>query len=349
MNKQLIVFITILLNTTLALGSLLPVEQDNISVFENVSPLVVNVHRIENISKHAYQGVEIEAGTGSGILWDHQGHIVTNYHVVHGAKKLLVSLHDGQSVPAKVVGIEPRKDIAVLRLLPKDKKLNLAQYKLLGIAKSNELHVGQNAIAIGNPFGLDRTMTKGIISALNRRIPGVGGVTIRDMIQTDASVNPGNSGGPLLNSQGELIGMNTVIYSNSGNSAGIGFAVPGDDIKRIADQIIQNGHVLQPGIGIQVFHNQISRQWGIKGVIVGEVMPKGPAAKVGLRPTYRNGYGHINMGDVIIAIDKQAVKNYDDLYNIMAEKKIGQMIALTIVRDNKKQVVKLKTADLSKI
>lgn len=347
-------FIAILLsvvsmNIALAQPALLPAEKDNIAVFEHVSPLVVNVHRIENRGGYYSQSLDVEAGTGSGIIWDHAGHVVTNFHVIKGANKIVVSLHDGKTVPAKVVGVEPRKDIAVLKLILKDSQVDLTQYNLLKIMNSNQLQVGQNAIAIGNPFGLDRTMTTGIISALNRRIPGVGGVTIRDMIQTDASINPGNSGGPLLSSQGELMGMNTVIFSNSGNSAGIGFAVPATDIRRIAGQIIKNGHVIQAGLGIHVFDNQISRQWAIKGVIVGEVMPKGPGAKAGLKPTYRNGYGHINMGDVIIAIDDQPVKNYDDLYNIMAEKKVGETIHLTLIRDNKKHVVELTTADLSKI
>ncbi len=323
-----------------------PHEQDNITVFKEVSPLVVNVHTIQKEMGRFADPYE-QGGSGSGFIWDAQGHIVTNFHVIQNAKDLVVSLQNGQTTPVTVVGVEPRKDIAVLKM-SSQKEINALQtLKLLEIGNSSRLEVGQQTIAIGNPFGLDRTMTTGIISALNRRIPGVAGVSIRDMIQTDASINPGNSGGPLLNSKGQLIGMNTVIFSNSGTSAGIGFAVPSNEIKRTVDQIILHGRTQQAGIGVQILGDSISAQLGIQGIIVAEVKPTSPAGKAGMRGTYRDQFGQWHWGDIITAIDQQPVRNYDDLYNLLETKSIGQTIQVTIERNGKPQTLALQTVDIS--
>ena len=227
---------------------------------------------------HSYERMQIPAGAGSGIIWDAEGHIVTNYHVINGADNLAISIGK-LTVPAKVIGAEPRKDIAVLAIKsPKALEL-LKSYVSFELAHTNELMVGQKTIAIGNPFGLDHSLSVGVISALGRQVPGAGGVTIREMIQTDTSINPGNSGGPLLDSKGRLIGLNTAIYSNSGSSAGVGFAVPADDIARIVPQIIKNGRVVLSGIGIHWVGPNISKRLGIKkGILVGDVLPHTPAA-----------------------------------------------------------------------
>ncbi len=191
--------------------------------------------------------------------------------------------------------------------------------------------VGQKALAIGNPFGFDHSLTVGVISALGRQVPGVGGVTIHDMIQTDASINPGNSGGPLLDSMGRLIGMNTAIFSESGSSAGVGFAVPGNEIEHIVNQIIKNGRVKLAGIGFQPVRPSIAQHFGVtRGILVAEVMPNTPAAKAGLRGTYRDGLRRIVLGDIVIGINGHPVKNYDELYHLLSSIEIGKKVKMTI-------------------
>lgn len=327
-------------------STLYPSEKENIQVFQQVAPLVVNVHNMRQVRRHA-ENVAVEAGLGSGFVWDDKGHIITNFHVIHNAKGVVVSLQDGQSFPAEIIGAEPRKDIAVLVLKDPKALKALKSLKPLRLADSTKLQVGQRAIAIGNPFGLDQSMTIGIVSARNRRIMGITGISIADMIQTDAAVNPGNSGGPLLDSRGQLIGMNTLIYSSSGASNGVGFAVPVNDIKRIANQIINQGRVVQPGLGIQLLDSGISQRNSLHGVVIGKVVPGSPAAKAGLRGTRRNVRGMMHLGDIIIALNGKPVKDYDDLYNLMDDMKVGQTVTVTILRDKKKQTVKIKTIDLS--
>lgn len=322
-------------------------EQENIDVFKTVSPLVVNVHNIQKRMGNFFDIYDMQAGSGSGFIWDKEGHIVTNFHVIQQAKQSVISLQNGRTAPVRIIGYEPRKDIAVLKLVNDADIRELQSLSLLTIADSAALQVGQKTIAIGNPFGLERTMTTGIISALNRRIPGVGGVSIGDMIQTDASINPGNSGGPLLNSRGQLIGMNTVIFSNSGTSTGVGFALPSNEIKRTVEQIIRHGRASQVGIGVQVLGNAITKQLGIQGIVIGEVIPNSPAAKAGLQGTYRDAWGQLHWGDVIIAVDQQPVKNYDELYTLMATKTVGQTVQLTIERAGKTQSISLPTMDIS--
>jgi S1-C subfamily serine protease len=318
-------------------------EVNTIEVFQRVSPDVVNISNVQlERQMFSYNVMEVPAGTGTGFVWDLQGHVVTNFHVVKGANKLTVSFKDGKTLPAKLIGTEQRKDIAVLKVqLPND-----LTFSSIPIANSSELLVGQKTIAIGSPYGLDQTLTKGVVSALGRAIPGIGGVTIRDMIQTDASINPGNSGGPLLDSRGALIGMNTMIFSQSGSSAGIGFAVPSNTINRIVSQLIAHGRVKQPGLGIVSFDDSVTARLGLSGVILMDVTPGGPAAKAGMKGTFRGRSGEIIVGDRIIKIGKETIKNYDDLYNALDQFKVGDSVDVLFVRDRKERVVSVLLMDL---
>ena len=329
------------------LDTLLPNERNTIDIFQKSAPKVVYVQRIKSMLNHSYQRSQVPAGAGSGIIWDAQGHVVTNFHVIHGADKLAVNI--GQmSFPAKVIGTEPRKDIAVLALTSPQAIELLKSYTPFEMAHTSELLVGQKAIAIGNPFGLDHSLTVGVISALGRQVPGVGGVKIRDMIQTDASINPGNSGGPLLDSAGRLLGLNTVIYSQSGSSAGIGFAVPADDIERIVQQIIKKGRVVLAGIGIQRVEPNIAERLGVKkGVLIASVLPHTPAAFARLRGTQRDGWGHIILGDIIVALNGHPVENYGEMYNFLTDINIGEKINLTLVRNGKSIHSTMKTIDIA--
>lgn len=313
------------------LAQLTEFGKNNHTVFKAASPKVVFVHNLKHYTDFMNLNVnEIQQGTGSGFIWDNKGHIVTNYHVIRGADNLSVSLQDGIKLKAKIVGVEPRKDIAVLKVLLK-KQYENTFHEL--VADSSSILVGQKALAIGNPFGLDHTLTVGSISAIGRAMKSIGGVTIKDMIQTDAAINPGNSGGPLLDNRGFLLGMNTAIYSNSGSSSGIGFAVPSNTVNRVVTQIINFGKVEQAGIGVALLDDSIARYLGVKGVIIGEVIKNTPAKKAGLRGTKQNRRGEIDIGDVIIAIDGIDVTNYDDLYNILETRKVGDKIKLKISRN----------------
>jgi S1-C subfamily serine protease len=327
---------------------LYPWEQHNIEVFHQAAPLVVNIQNIKRI-EHPFLSMDVNRGQGSGFLWDNEGHLITNVHVIYGAREVSVTFQNGHTYPAHVIGIEPRKDIAVLKIDDPKGLSAIKNLKRLPLGDSNTLQVGQHAIAIGNPFGLDQTMTTGVISALNRRIMGMAGVSIQNMIQTDASINPGNSGGPLLDSQGQIIGMNTLIYSSSGSSTGIGFAVPINDIKRIANQLIQHGRVVQPGIGVQLLGDRTRDYFGVEGLIIGSIVKGSPAEKAQLRGTQRSPNGRIRLGDIIIGINKKPVRNYDDLYNILDRIKIGETIELEIIRNHVKHTVKLKTVDLDEL
>lgn len=330
-----------------SLDELLPTERNNIEIFQKFSPKVVYVHRLTTVVKHSHEKRQVPAGAGSGIIWDAQGHIVTNFHVINGADNLAVSIGK-LTVPVKVIGTEPRKDIAVLAIKsPKALEL-LKSFTPFELARTNELMVGQKTIAIGNPFGFDHSLSVGVISALGRQVPGAGGVTIREMIQTDTSINPGNSGGPLLDSKGRLIGLNTVIFSNTGSSSGVGFAVPADDIARIVPQIIKNGRAVLAGIGIQWVGPTVSKRLGIdRGILIADVIPKTPAALAGLRGTHRDSFGRLHLGDLIVSINGQPVKNYDNLYNLLSAIRVGEMINLTVLRAGKEQNFKMKTIDIA--
>lgn len=332
---------------SLNLDTLLPDERNTIEVFQKTSSKVVYVHRLATVQNRSLQKAHVPDGAGSGIIWDDKGHVVTNFHVINGADDLAITLGN-MTVPAKVIGVEPRKDIAVLAIKSPQALQYLKSFKPFEIVHLPDLIVGQKAIAIGNPFGLDHSLSKGVISALGRQVPGIGGVTIHNMIQTDTPINPGNSGGPLLNSAGQLIGLNTMIFSRSGASSGIGFAVPADDIQRIASQIIDHGRVVLAGIGIQRVEPHIASQLGVnKGILIAEVMPNTPAKQAKLRGTYRNKWGHIIVGDVIVAINAHPTNNYDALYHVLSETKVGEQITVSIQRGNKQMDVKLKTIDIA--
>jgi S1-C subfamily serine protease len=324
-------------------SSLLEDERNTIDIFSRISARVVNVSnlRYARVGFFSFDVTEVPVGSGSGFIWDDNGYIVTNYHVIQEADRLTVSFKNGKSLPAKIVGAEPRKDIAVLRVKPE----GLKGFQPMPLADSSRLQVGQKAVAIGSPFGLDQTLTKGVISALGRSIPGVGGVQIRDMIQTDASINPGNSGGPLLDSRGYLLGMNTMIYSESGSSAGIGFAVPSSTINRIVTQIIRTGRVVQVGIGIEHFDSTINRQLDIEGVIIRSVAAGSAAARAGVRGTHRTATGEIILGDVIVGVEDKRIRNYDDLYNAFETFQVGDTVKLTFIRDGKKRMVPVQLMD----
>jgi S1-C subfamily serine protease len=310
-------------------------EQQTINLYKNARPSVVHVTRISVQRDFFSMNLEqIPEGTGSGFIWDEEGHIVTNYHVVRGADACQVTLPEDQSTyNAGVVGVYPDKDIAVLWIQAPKSKL-----QPIPIGRSSNLQVGQKAYAIGNPFGLDQTLTTGIVSALDREINAVTGRPIKGVIQTNAAINPGNSGGPLLDSGGLLIGMTTAIVSPSGASAGIGFAIPVDEINRYVPEIIKNGKVIRPGLGVQIASDQLARQSGIEsGVVIRSTVKDGPAAKAGIRSPWRDADGiHV---DVIVAVDKESVKTTTDLYSLLEKHNIGDTVKLTVERDGKRREV----------
>jgi len=326
---------------------LLSNEKNTIEIFKQAAPLVVNVHNLRRVMARSMDIYTVRAGYGSGFLWNKDGYVITNYHVIHKANRIAITFGQGRTEQAKVIGVDPLRDIAVLKLNSLEGFNGLENFKQIPLANFQQLQVGQKTIAIGNPFGLDRTLTTGIISALGRSIPGIGGIKLRNLIQTDASINPGNSGGPLLNSQGKLIGMNTLIYSSSGSSAGIGFAIPVNDIRRSVTQIIQHGKVKQPGIGVHVLPDQTAQSFGVKGVIIGAVMDNSPADRAGLQGTWRDTNGEVHMGDVIVGIDDMPVNNYDELLEILTTLNVGDKIRLRYVRDNKEHQVTITTEPLS--
>ncbi len=308
-------------------------ERNTIDVFRAVAPSTVFVTQTRLVRDwSSMRALEVPSGAGSGFIWDNQGHIVTNFHVVYSrgrAPNVTVTLHNHKSYPAKIVGGEPRKDIAVLKI---DAPANeLVPVRLP--APDEKLEVGQKTIAIGNPFGLDNTLTIGVISALGREVPGFGEVKIRDMIQTDAAINPGNSGGPLLDSRGLLIGMNTMIFSASGASAGIGFAVPISTIRRVVPQVVATGRAEQVGLGIQALRDDLAARYGIEGVIVQNVIQGSPADKAGLRGFHDTPSGPT--ADIIIAIDDAPVRTFADLYNELDKHKPGELVNVKVLRGGK--------------
>ena len=308
-------------------GDLASDEKNTIEIFKENSPAVVYVTSIAlRRDFFSLNAVEIPQGTGSGFVWDSQGRIVTNYHVISDASRVKVTMADQSTWKAALVGAAPDQDIAVLQIDAPPSRLHP-----IGIGSSADLIVGQKVFAIGNPFGLDQTLTTGIISALNREIKGVTGRIIRGSIQTDAAINPGNSGGPLLDSAGRLIGINTAIYSPSGAYAGIGFAVPVDTVNTIVPQLIQHGRVIRSGLGVVCADERIARRLGVEGVLILQVQKDGPAYEAGLRPT-REYRGEIIWGDIITHINDTRVSSYDDLRDELDSLKVGSTVALTLLR-----------------
>jgi S1-C subfamily serine protease len=288
-----------------------------------------------------FRATEIPRGTGSAFVWDSAGHIVTNFHVVEQGNAWKVTLADQTTWDATLVGAAPDRDLAVLRIGAEPNRL-----KALLRGSSTNLEVGQKVFAIGNPFGLDQTLTTGVISGLGREIRASTGRLIDGVIQTDAAINPGNSGGPLLNSQGELIGVNTAIYSPSGAYAGIGFAIPVDVVKRIIPQLIADGKVTRPGLGVRLASTAITDRLGLQGALIVSTVPGGPAADAGLRSTRYMPEG-VSLGDLILAVEDKVVANSDDLFRILEDFNVGDQVTLTVLRhplsrSESKQKVKVK-------
>ncbi|MCC6726644.1 MAG: trypsin-like peptidase domain-containing protein [Saprospiraceae bacterium] len=313
-------------------------EKATIRLFEASAPSVAFITTSKLRQDYWTSNVmEIPQGSGSGFVWDREGHVITNYHVIQDADKAQVTLADRTTWDAELVGAAPEKDLAVLKITAPKSAL-----KPIPVGSSDNLLVGQSVLAIGNPFGLDQTLTTGIISALGREIKSVSGIPIRDVIQSDAAINPGNSGGPLLNSSGELIGVNTAIYSPSGASAGIGFSIPVDVVKWVVPDLIQYGKVNRPTLGIELANAQTTQRLGMKGALITHVAEGSAAERAGLQPTYRDRTGRIRLGDAIIGINGEKVESSNDLILILEKFKAGDNVKVKVLREDKEQEVTVR-------
>ncbi len=310
-------------------GPLWPDEERAIRIFEMVAPSVVTV---------VTEGARGQGGTGSGFAWDAAGHIVTNHHVVEGARSIAVVLDDGSVSRARLVGSAPWYDLAVLKL-----ESPHLRPPPIALGSSADLRVGQTVFAIGNPFGLSRTLTQGIVSALDRRLPTAGGREVAGVVQTDAAINPGNSGGPLVDSAGRLIGVNTAILAPAGAYAGIGFAVPVDTVNRVVPELVRTGRVPLPGIGILVLPEELTARAGIRGVAVQAVVPGSPAARAGLRGT---DLDRGRLGDVIVAVEGRPVRSLADLALELERVGIGGRARLEILREGRRLTVEVEVVDV---
>jgi S1-C subfamily serine protease len=321
-----------------ARGDLAEDEQATIELFRAASPSVVYITNVAfrrdifslNVS-------EIPQGTGSGFVWDREGHIITNWHVIEGASAARVTLADNSTWDARLVGASADKDLAVLYIdAPRERLVPLA------VGESVDLLVGQKVFAIGNPFGLDQTLTTGIISALGREISTETGRTIDGVIQTDAAINPGNSGGPLLDSAGRLIGMNTAIFSPSGASSGVGFAVPVHTINRVVPQLLAHGHLIRPGMGVRIANDAAARRLGVEGVLVFDVGRGSAAEAAGMRGTRRDGRGRLVLGDVIVAVGDMPVRDSNDLLGALEKHEVGDEVDVTVLRNGERRTLPIK-------
>ncbi len=315
-------------------------EQNNIAIYERVSPAVVNITSTV-VSNDYFLRAQPQQGTGSGSILDAQGDILTNYHVVRNANRLEATLANGKRYSARLIGADPDNDLAVIRIANPPQGLTT-----IALGDSRSLQVGRKVLAIGNPFGLDRTLTTGVVSALNRELASErAGRTLRDLIQTDAAINPGNSGGPLLDNSGKLIGVNTAIFSTSGSSAGIGFAVPVATVREIVPELIARGRVSRAslGVSVQTLVPPVAQALELpveSGALIAEVVPGGAAAKAGLRGGNRQvTEGNLNLivgGDVIVAVDNQPVEDAQALTTAIQKHKPGERVTLTVIRDNQR-------------
>lgn len=317
-------------------------EKNSIQVYDNAAPSVVFITK-NTTRRHLFSNVSSERaeGSGTGFVWDDAGHIVTNYHVIQGASSLVVRLGDYSQYSATIVGEAPHKDIAVLKINAPSEKIHP-----LSVGQSSDLRVGQKVLAIGNPFGLDQTLTTGVISAKGREITAVTGRKIQNVIQTDAAINPGNSGGPLLNSRGQLIGVNTSIVSKSGSSSGIGFAVPIDTVKKVVPQLIEHGKVIQPGLGITVIDDARARQSGYSGVIIDTVQRGSSAHRAGLKGVQYSPESSFPI-DIIVGINQQKIRSFEDLARALENHKVGDEVTVYFLRGKEKKSVKLKLQQLN--
>ncbi len=318
-------------------GELWSDEQAQIDLYNATHESVVHVTSLRVRTNDRFRMPSQEQGTGSGFIWDAEGHVVTNYHVIQDAQAFRVTLHDNSVWDARLVGGDPDKDLAVLKI---DASKDVM--KAIPVGESQHLQVGQKVFAIGNPFGLDQTLTTGVISGLGREIQSVTKKTIFDVIQTDAAINPGNSGGPLLDTAGRLIGVNTAIYSPSGAYAGIGFAVPVDTVNQVVPEIIRKGKVERPGLGIIIWEDRIMAQLRLqdviprRGVLIRELLPGGAADKAGLKITSNEG-----LGDLIIGIDKTEIQNSNDLFRALEQLQVGSQVKVSILRNGSVQEIDL--------
>ena len=312
-------------------GDLARFEQSTVTLFEEASPSVVYIFTENQASRGS--------GAGSGLVWDRAGHVVTNFHVVRGADSVRVRLDDGEAAQATVIGTAPDYDLAVVRL-----RETRGRIRPIPIGTSGDLKVGQSVFAIGNPFGLSRTLTTGVISALNRRLPTSNDREVRGVIQTDAAINPGNSGGPLLDSAGRLIGVNTAILSETGASSGIGFAVPVDIVNRIVPRLIRDGSVPRPGIGIVVMREDSAARLGVAGLVVSRVLPGSEAEKAGLRAADLERQA---LGDVIVRVNGVPVRSVSEFAAELAEAGIGAQVELTVVNRGRQRSVWVTVMDIS--
>lgn len=312
-------------------GPLTPDEQATIDLFSRVSPSVVSITTLAVYRDYAaLDAGAIPRGTGSGFVWDERGHVVTNYHVIAEADAVRVTLEDQSTWPARIVGLAPEMDLAVLHVdAPR------GDLEPIAVGQSHDLQVGQRVLAIGNPFGLDHSLTVGVVSALDRTIRSLSGREIPGVIQTDASINPGNSGGPLLDSAGRLVGVNTAIKSPSGASAGIGFAVPVDTVNRVVPQLIEYGRLVRPRLGLRIAHDAMSRRLGIEGLLVLTVEPDGAAARAGIVGTRRDPRGNMVLGDVLVALGAHPLRISDDLLIALERFDPGDEVELILRREGR--------------
>ncbi|MDP1551265.1 MAG: trypsin-like peptidase domain-containing protein [Nitrosomonas sp.] len=318
-----------------ARGNLAEDEKSTIELFENSRDSVVFITTRQRVMDAWTRNIfSVPSGPGSGFIWDDHGHIITNLHVIKGASEAIVRLADGRDYKASLVGASPAHDIAVLRI-----GIGFQRPAPVPIGTSHDLKVGQKVFAIGNPFGLDWTLTTGIVSALDRSLPGGDGRTIDNLIQTDAAINPGNSGGPLLDSAGRLIGINTAIYSPSGASAGIGFSVPVDTVNRVVPQIISRGKYIRPAMGITVdskLNNRLTQHLKVTGIVILSISPGSAAEAAGLQGATITPEGNIIANDIIVAVESKPIDSVEKLLARIDSFKVGDTITLTILRKNEK-------------
>ncbi|HAK51195.1 MAG TPA: 2-alkenal reductase [Gammaproteobacteria bacterium] len=318
-------------------------ENNNIKVFSDISPSVVYVTNTQVVRRRfSFNAMEVPSGSGTGFVWDDSGLIVTNYHVIYRAHKVLITLHNSETYEAEVVGLAPEKDIALLRIDAPSKDL-----KPIPLGNSSELAVGRKVLAIGNPFELDTTLTVGVVSALGREIKSLNNRTIKNVIQTDAAINPGNSGGPLLDSMGQLIGVNTSIISPSGANAGIGFAIPVNTVKLIVPQLLDHGRVYRPILGVEILPEYLAPRLGIKvnGVVIQDVQRGSPADRAGIVGLQEDRRHNIYLGDVIIAIDDEPVVNEDTLLSLLENYQPGDKVKVTTMRNEEIENYTVKLAE----